>query len=289
MKIDRRALKARAREAMGQTQPRFWAVALVYILLTTGVQIALSLLLSALPGGTSGIFLNILFFLYSTVILFGLRLWSLWAWRKLDPGMGALTQGFSIPGRVILMELFIFVRVFGWALLFILALSIFALPLSAVLAASPILYLPYAGALYVLIWVFMLRYNMAPYLLADRPDDGPSLAIRRSVEMMRGRKWELFKLQLSFLGWEVINWVLSLTVFFFLCAQAGLFQMPVGLDSLLLYQSVANGLVNVALSGLVTLPLSLWLLPYQEVAQAGFYEEIRQAGPAPGPPEMPPL
>ena len=289
MKIDRRALKARAREAMGQTQPRFWAVALVYILLTTGVQIALSLLLSALPGGTSGIFLNILFFLYSTVILFGLRLWSLWAWRKLDPGMGALTQGFSIPGRVILMELFIFVRVFGWALLFILALSIFALPLSAVLAASPILYLPYAGALYVLIWVFMLRYNMAPYLLADRPDDGPSLAIRRSVEMMRGRKWELFKLQLSFLGWEVINWVLSLAVFFFLCAQAGLFQMPVGLDSLLLYQSVANGLVNVALSGLVTLPLSLWLLPYQEVAQAGFYEEIRQAGPAPGTPEMPPL
>ena len=289
MKIDRRVLKARAREAMGQTQPRFWAVALVYILLTTGVQIALSLLLSALPGGTSGIFLNILFFLYSTVILFGLRLWSLWAWRKLDPGMGALTQGFSIPGRVILMELFIFVRVFGWALLFILALSIFTLPLSAVLAASPILYLPYAGALYVLIWVFMLRYNMAPYLLADRPDDGPSLAIRRSVEMMRGRKWELFKLQLSFLGWEVINWVLSLAVFFFLCAQAGLFQMPVGLDSLLLYQSVANGLVNVALSGLVTLPLSLWLLPYQEVAQAGFYEEIRQAGPAPGAPEMPPL
>ena len=289
MKIDRRALKARAREAMGQTQPRFWAVALVYILLTTGVQIALSLLLSALPSGTSGIFLNILFFLYSTVILFGLRLWSLWAWRKLDPGMGALTQGFSIPGRVILMELFIFVRVFGWALLFILALSIFTLPLSAVMAASPILYLPYAGALYVLIWVFMLRYNMAPYLLADRPDDGPSLAIRRSVEMMRGRKWELFKLQLSFLGWEVINWVLSLAVFFFLCAQAGLFQMPVGLDSLLLYQSVANGLVNVALSGLVTLPLSLWLLPYQEVAQAGFYEEIRQAGPAPGAPEMPPL
>ena len=289
MKIDRRVLKARAREAMGQTQPRFWAVALVYILLTTGVQIALSLLLSALPGGTSGIFLNILFFLYSTVILFGLRLWSLWAWRKLDPGMGALTQGFSIPGRVILMELFIFVRVFGWALLFILALSIFALPLSAVLAASPILYLPYAGALYVLIWVFMLRYNMAPYLLADRPDDGPSLAIRRSVEMMRGRKWELFKLQLSFLGWEAINWALSLAVFFFLCAQAGLFQMPVGLDSLLLYQSVANGLVNVALSGLVTLPLSLWLLPYQEVAQAGFYEEIRQAGPAPGAPEMPPL
>ena len=33
---------------------------------------------------------------------------------------------------------------------------------------------------------------MAPYLLADYPDDGAGAAVRRSVEMMRGRKWELF-------------------------------------------------------------------------------------------------
>ena len=289
MNFNRRALKARAREAMGLTQPPFWAVTLVYFLLTTGVQIALSLLSSALPGGSSWIFLNILFFLYSTVILFGLRLWSLWAWRKLDPGVGALIQGFSIPGRVVVMNLLIILRMFGWMLAFSLLLSAVLLPVLSVMTVSPALYLAYLGALYVLMMIFMLRYSMAPYLLADRPDDGASLAIRRSVEMMRGRKWELFKLQLSFLGWQLINWALSIGVLLFLCAQSGLFQMPVGMDSLLLYQSVSNSLTNVALSGLVTLPLSLWLLPYQEVAQAGFYAEIDKTGPAPGSPEMPPL
>ena len=183
------------------------------------------------------------------------------------------------------MELLILLRVFGWTVGFVILLSPFLL----FLTASPVLYWACVGAVSILIMVVMLRYSMAPYLLADRPDDGASLAIRRSVAMMHRRVWELFKLQLSFLGWQLVNWALSTGVFFFLCAQAGLFHAPAGMESLLLYQSVSGSLANVALSGLVTLPLSLWLLPYQEVAQAGFYEEVRQAGPAPGAPEMPPL
>ena len=285
MKIDRRALKARAREAMRRTSPSFWAVALLYLLLTTGVQSALSLLASVLPGGSSWVFLNVLFFLYSMVLQFGLRLWALWAWRKQDPGAGSLIQGFSIPGRVVVMELLILLRILGWTIGFAILLS----PFLMLLTASPVLYWIALGAVSVLLTIVTLRYSMAPYLLADRPDDGASLAIRRSVAMMHRRTWELFKLQLSFLGWQLINWALSTGVFLFLCAQAGLFQAPAGMESLLLYQSVSGSLANVALSGLVTLPLSLWLLPYQEVAQAGFYEMIRQSGPAPGAPEMPPL
>ena len=285
MKIDRRALKDRAREAMRRTNPSFWAVALLYLLLTTGVQSALSLLASVLPGGSSWVFLNVLFFLYSMVLQFGLRLWALWAWRKQDPGAGSLIQGFSIPGRVVVMELLILLRILGWTIGFAILLS----PFLMLLTASPVLYWIALGAVSVLLTIVTLRYSMAPYLLADRPDDGASLAIRRSVAMMHRRVWELFKLQLSFLGWQLVNWALSTGVFFFLCAQAGLFHAPAGMESLLLYQSVSGSLANVALSGLVTLPLSLWLLPYQEVAQAGFYEEIRQAGPAPGTPEMPPL
>ena len=285
MKIDRRALKARAREAMRRTSPSFWAVALLYLLLTTGVQSALSLLASVLPGGSSWVFLNVLFFLYSMVLQFGLRLWALWAWRGLDPGAGSLIQGFSIPGRVVMMELLILLRILGWTIGFAILLS----PFLMLLTASPVLYWIALGAVSVLLTIVTLRYSMAPYLLADRPDDGASLAIRRSVAMMHRRAWELFKLQLSFLGWQLINWALSTGVFLFLCAQAGLFQAPAGMESLLLYQSVSGSLANVALSGLVTLPLSLWLLPYQEVAQAGFYEEVRQTGPAPGAPEMPPL
>ena len=33
------------------------------------------------------------------------------------------------------------------------------------------------------------------------PDDGPAAPIFRSAALMRGWKWDLFKLELSFLGW----------------------------------------------------------------------------------------
>lgn len=291
MRFDRRELKARARRAMGETNPRFWVVTLVYILLTTGVQVLLSLAASALTGpvglGSSLIFFNILFLLYSVVIQFGFQLWSLWTWRSMNPGLGALTQGFSIPGRVILMEVFIFLRVLGWSMVLILVMTLFLMPVAA--ALSPVVYLLYTGVIYAVMIVIMLRYTLAPYLLADRPDDGASAAIRRSVELMRGWKWELFKLLLSFLGWQLINWVLSTAVFIFLCAQAGLFQMSVGMDTLLIYQSVSNGLPNLILSALVTLPLSLWLTPYLSVSQAGFYDMVRQSASRPDASEMPPL
>ena len=84
-----------------------------------------------------------------------------------------------------------------------------------------ILFLPLGGVVIVLllslihisVFAIMLRYAMAPYLLADYPDDGAGAAVRRSVEMMRGRKWELFKLYVSFLGWELLGVLLTLLAY----------------------------------------------------------------------------
>jgi len=44
-------------------------------------------------------------------------------------------------------------------------------------------------------------YAMAPYLMAENPDMGVMEAISRSKELMRGNKWRLFCLHLSFIGW----------------------------------------------------------------------------------------
>jgi uncharacterized membrane protein len=44
-------------------------------------------------------------------------------------------------------------------------------------------------------------YSMTFYILADNPDLRPQEAIERSREMMRGHKWRLFTLYLSFIGW----------------------------------------------------------------------------------------
>lgn len=49
-------------------------------------------------------------------------------------------------------------------------------------------------------------YAMTPYILLDHPEMGVTEAITESRRMMDGHKWELFCLNLSFIGW----WLLSI-------------------------------------------------------------------------------
>ena len=44
-------------------------------------------------------------------------------------------------------------------------------------------------------------YAMVPYLLRDYPELGVREALRTSSQMMKGHKWDLFVLDLSFIGW----------------------------------------------------------------------------------------
>lgn len=46
-----------------------------------------------------------------------------------------------------------------------------------------------------------LAFTMVPYILFDRPELTARQALRESVDMTRGRIWELLVLQLSFFGW----------------------------------------------------------------------------------------
>ena len=53
------------------------------------------------------------------------------------------------------------------------------------------------------------RYAMVPYLMAEFPDLGVMDAMRESKRLMKGNKWRLFCLELSFLGWGLLG---SLTI-----------------------------------------------------------------------------
>ena len=48
------------------------------------------------------------------------------------------------------------------------------------------------------------RYAMSDYIMAENPDIPVSEALRESARMMRGNKWRLFCLNLSFLGWMIL-------------------------------------------------------------------------------------
>lgn len=67
--------------------------------------------------------------------------------------------------------------------------------------------------LYVVLWSLLLvipglvksySYAMTPFILADHPEMTASAAIDASKAMMDGHKMDLFLLQLTFIGWELL-------------------------------------------------------------------------------------
>ncbi|MBA1393481.1 DUF975 family protein [Bombilactobacillus bombi] len=74
--------------------------------------------------------------------------------------------------------------------------------------------------IFVFLWSLLLiipgivkqySYSQASYIFKDLTDQNPNSdisyfdCITRSRQLMKGQKWRLFVLQLSFLGWEILN------------------------------------------------------------------------------------
>ena len=68
--------------------------------------------------------------------------------------------------------------------------------------------------LYVILWSLLLvipgvvksySYAMTPFILAEHPEMTASAAIDASKAMMDGHKMDLFLLQLTFIGWELLS------------------------------------------------------------------------------------
>ena len=67
--------------------------------------------------------------------------------------------------------------------------------------------------LYTFLWTLLFiipgiiagySYSMTEYILAEHPEMTASEAIQASKEMMKGNKWRLFCLQISFIGWDIL-------------------------------------------------------------------------------------
>ena len=89
------------------------------------------------------------------------------------------------------------------------------------------------------------RYAMAVYVMADDPTTKIRDCVRRSCEVMKKRKMELFTLELSFIGWSLL---LSL-------AQSMLLNF------------------GTVIAMTLTMFASLFLNVYKNCAQAAFYQE----------------
>ena len=112
-------------------------------------------------------------------------------------------------------------------------------------------------------------YSMTAYTLCENPQMTAREAIRKSKELMKGNRWRLFCLEISFIGWELLAVlaIVLVTVMF----MPTMFVMAAGSAAFIITMIVWM-VVIIAVSVVVGLLLS----PYITVSTAVFYREITE-------------
>lgn len=120
--------------------------------------------------------INIVLYIMSDIVGAGYIIFLLNTARASGACFGNLLDGFGFFGKIIALNLLEGLFIGLWSLLLI---------------------VPGIIAQY--------RYSMAIYLLCDHPEMSPLECIRESKRLMSGHKAELFVLDLSFLGWALLE------------------------------------------------------------------------------------
>lgn len=148
---------------------------LVYnIYCATGVDLSFLILHRAFPA-LLVTFVSILTALLGMLLDTGYILYHLGIRRGEEMPYLTLFDSFSFAGKVILLYIVQYIFIFLWSLLFV---------IPGIIAAY--------------------RYRFAYYNLCENPDMGVMEALNMSKAQTNGFKWQLFVLDLSFIGWNIL-------------------------------------------------------------------------------------
>lgn len=206
MPQDRTALKSRAREVIATSNPRVLTVGLVYLVLTVvlstlGARVmsvniseneAMNYFNYAMNGNyeyalryaetmtppATAYAINALLMFVAAIVGAGFTIFLLNTLRNRQPCFANLLDGFGFWWKLLLLDLLQSLLIGLWSLLLV---------------------VPGVMAHY--------RYAQALYILIDDPTKSPVQCLRESKAMMNGHKMELFKLDLSFLGWYLLEMI----------------------------------------------------------------------------------
>ena len=207
-------LKIQARKLIQQSQPNIIKVAIIYICITllfgtlstylTGprlterdilqvqehlqngnVDFAIAYLSNYSPEPSARV-VDLRLELVLTIVGLGFTIFLLNSIRMNAPCYGNLLDGFGMPFKIIFLAFLRGIIIALWSLLF---------------------FIPGIMAAY--------SYRLCNYLLIDHPEYSVTDCLRESKRLMYGHRMELFKLDLSFLGWSllasipVIGWAVA--------------------------------------------------------------------------------
>ncbi len=210
--INRAALKADARAAMAESRANPYITALVFVLVSyllnylsmrlvnyddimgylyayaMGAELDQETLMYVYNRLTepnfAGRLIDLLISIVQLMLSAGFMLFCLRAVRRLENSVGNLLDSFGMFFRILGLQIVEGIFVFLWSLLFV---------------------IPGIVAAY--------RYRLAFYILLENPEMGIMECIRRSKELMYGRKMELFVLDLSFIGWNLLTVIPFVSVY----------------------------------------------------------------------------
>lgn len=184
--------------------------------------------------------------LFSPVLTLGFNHTLIKTLRREEIAVTTVLARLPLFFKAIGLNLMIFLRLVLWMLPGM-ALSMFGAVVTLLEPAiGGLLMLAAMAVMFVLMIRAMYSYRLATYIMADVPETGINASIRRSKEVMKGRRMELFGLEFSFLGWRLL---------------------------LSMGQSMLLGLFGGVLGMTLGMFASLFLQTYLSMAETAFYQE----------------
>lgn len=316
MNYNRAALKNEVKEDLRRTRPKAILVSLVFLVVSYALSAAVELIQSGFAAGgaiqeflglvqmaqygfmdeaellrellelseqmTAVVGVGLVFGLISAVInwtlAFGYQGYCLDMVRGKNPGFGRLACAFPQWGWVLLTGLLVALFTALWSILLCIGGTVATVALVMLLDNSLGITLTIVVwlAVFACIIAISLRYSMSNYILLDEKVDSLE-AISRSKAMMRGRKWHLFVLGLSFIGWYLliglIGGIVGAVGSFISMGAAFSNGMDIGSS---VFSLLGGMSLTTVLTWLLTLPLMMWLQPYVGGATAKFYDWMKQ-------------
>ena len=197
-------IKAGARKLLVENAPRIFFISIIFVFVTTliselqfrlpGTSAAYELFLEQVAAGEiprtelfylnlrpAGVALMVILWLMLPIIEVGFASYCLKTTRGQASEYKDMLDGFLFFFKVIIIRIVTTVLTLLWSILF---------------------FFPGIVAHY--------RYRQAYYILLDDPKKGALQCIQESKRMMQGNKLELFLLDLSFIGWNLLSLVIMI-------------------------------------------------------------------------------
>lgn len=180
LQLDSRAIKAEARSLLHTGEVNPFKLTLFYLLISLvldTVNAGVSYAIESAGGFTvlSFSFVSILIGLVSLVLNAGYFCYCFGILRREQMPYDSLFDAFPFAGKVILLSIVEGIFIFLWSMLFV---------------------IPGIVAAY--------RYSFAMLNLCENPEIGVMEALNMSKAQTLGFKWQLFVLDLSFIGWNIL-------------------------------------------------------------------------------------